>query len=122
MRGPLDLAETVDRSSRSSASRTATGYGEQVAADLAAGLAERGWAVVSGAAFGIDGSAHRGALAVDGATVAVVAGGVDRPYPLGHATLLARIARDGLVVSEVAAGIGPDAVAGSWRATGSSPG
>ncbi len=64
-------------------SRTATSYGEQVAADLAAGLATRGWTVVSGAAFGIDGSAHRGALAVDGPTVAVLAGGVERRLPGG---------------------------------------
>jgi len=107
VRGPLDLAETVERSVAIVGSRTATGYGEQVAADLAAGVAGRGWAVVSGAAFGIDGSAHRGALAVDGATVAVLAGGVERPYPSGHATLISRIARDGLVVSEVAPGSAP---------------
>ncbi|GAA1969512.1 DNA-processing protein DprA [Terrabacter lapilli] len=107
VRGPLDLAETVERSVAVVGSRTATAYGEQVAADLAAGLAQRGWSVVSGAAFGIDGSAHRGALAVDGATVAVLAGGVERPYPSAHATLIARIARDGLVVSEVAPGSAP---------------
>jgi DNA processing protein len=97
----------VERSVAIVGSRTATGYGEQVAADLAAGVAQRGWTVVSGAAFGIDGSAHRGALAVDGATVAVLAGGVERPYPSAHATLISRIARDGLVVSEVAPGSAP---------------
>jgi DNA processing protein len=107
VRGPLDLAETVERSVAIVGSRTATGYGEQVAADLAAGVAQRGWTVVSGAAFGIDGSAHRGALAVDGATVAVLAGGVERPYPSAHAALISRIARDGLVVSEVAPGSAP---------------
>lgn len=107
VRGPLDLAETVERSVAVVGSRSATAYGEQVAADIAAGLCQRGWAVVSGAAFGIDGSAHRGALAVDGATVAVLAGGVERPYPPGHATLISRIARDGLVVSEVAPGSAP---------------
>jgi DNA processing protein len=107
VRGPLDLAETVERSVAIVGSRTATGYGEQVAADLAAGVARRGWSVVSGAAFGIDGSAHRGALAVDGATIAVLAGGVERPYPAAHATLISRIARDGLVVSEVAPGSAP---------------
>src|SRR3954470_10251235 len=107
VRGPLDLAETVERSVAVVGSRTATAYGEQVAADLAAGLARRGWSVGSGAAVGIDGSAHRGALAVDGATVAVLAGGVERPYPSGHATLISRIARDGLVVSAVAPGSAP---------------
>jgi DNA processing protein len=107
VRGHLDLAETVERSVAIVGSRTATAYGEQLAADLAAGVARRGWTVVSGAAFGIDGSAHRGALAVDGATLAVLAGGVERPYPSGHAALLARIAADGLVVSEVAPGSAP---------------
>jgi DNA processing protein len=63
--------------------------------------------VVSGAAFGIDGAAHRGALSVDGATVAVLAGGVDRPYPLAHSTLIGRIAEVGSVVSEVAPGMAP---------------
>ena len=46
-----------------------------------AGLAERGWVVVSGAAFGVDGAAHRGALAAGGATMAVLACGVDVAYP-----------------------------------------
>ena len=62
---------------------------------------------MSGAAFGIDGSAHRGALAVDGATVAVLAGGVERPYPAGHAALSTASPSDGLVVSEVAPGSAP---------------
>lgn len=107
VRGPLHLGETVERSVAVVGSRTATAYGEQIAGDLAAGLATRGWTVVSGAAFGIDGSAHRGALAVDGPTVAVLAGGVERPYPVAHAALLARIAQEGLVVSEVAPGSAP---------------
>jgi DNA processing protein len=87
--------------------RSSTAYGNTVASGLGAGLAERGWTVVSGAAFGIDAAAHRGALSVDGATVAVLAGGLDRPYPLAHATLLARIAEVGAVVSEVAPGLAP---------------
>ena len=71
--------------------RAATGYGVHVAKELGAGLAERDFAVVSGAAYGIDGAAHEGALAVEGVTIAVLAGGVDRPYPAGHASLLERI-------------------------------
>jgi DNA processing protein len=71
-----------------------------VAAELGAGLAAAGAAVVSGAAIGIDGAAHRGALGVDGATVAVLACGIDRAYPAAHAGLLERIAATGLVVSE----------------------
>lgn len=107
VRGPLHLASTVERSVAVVGSRSATSYGEQVAADLAAGLVRRGWTVVSGAAFGIDGAAHRGALAVDGPTVAVLAGGVERSYPIAHSTLIARIAASGLVMSEVAPGSAP---------------
>jgi DNA processing protein len=55
---------------------------------------------VSGAAYGIDGCAHRGALTGGGPTIAVLACGVDVPYPAGHASLIARIPEDGLVVSE----------------------
>lgn len=61
--------------------RACTEYGAHMAATLAAGLAEQGWVVVSGGAYGVDGAAHRGALGAGGATVAVLACGVDRPYP-----------------------------------------
>jgi DNA processing protein len=81
-------------------SRSATPYGLHVAANLGSDLARRGWAVVSGGAFGIDGAAHRGALAGAGLTVAIVAGGLRDPYPRSHEQLFARIARDGLLVSE----------------------
>lgn len=80
--------------------RAATGYGEHVAAEFGYGLAERGLAVVSGAAFGIDGAAHRGALAAEGLTVAAQACGLDRTYPAGHRGLLDRIATGGAVISE----------------------
>lgn len=107
VRSPVDLAELLERSVAVVGSRTATRYGEQVSADLGAGLAQRGWTVVSGAALGIDGAAHRGALAVDGPTVAVLAGGVERAYPVAHATMLARIAATGAIVSEAAPGSAP---------------
>ena len=81
--------------------RACTGYGEHVTIDLAMGLVEHGWVIVSGAAYGIDGVAHRAALAADGNTIAVLAGGVDRFYPAGHDTLLQRIAAAGAVVSEI---------------------
>ncbi|WP_369392148.1 DNA-processing protein DprA [Streptomyces sp. CG1] len=87
--------------------RACTEYGTHVAATLAAGLAERGWVVVSGGAYGIDGAAHRGALAARGATVAVLACGVDRPYPRGHAALIERIAEQGLVLGELPPGDHP---------------
>ncbi|MFK0285209.1 DNA-processing protein DprA [Streptomyces sp. NPDC090499] len=87
--------------------RACTEYGAHMAAVLAAGLAERGWVVVSGGAYGVDGAAHRGALAAGGATVAVLACGVDRPYPRGHTELVNRIAEQGLVVGELPPGEHP---------------
>lgn len=87
--------------------RASTGYGEHVAGELAASLADGGAAVVSGGAYGIDAVAHRAALAVGGTTVAVMAGGLDRFYPAGNAELLARVARDGAVVAEVGPGSAP---------------
>lgn len=80
--------------------RACTAYGQEIAHGWSAHLAERGWTVISGAAVGIDGAAHRGALAAAGTTIAVLAGGVDVPYPRAHDALLARIADEGLVVSE----------------------
>jgi DNA processing protein len=87
--------------------RACTEYGAHMAATLAAGLAEQGWVVVSGGAYGVDGAAHRGALGAGGATVAVLACGVDRPYPRGHTQLISRIAEQGLVVGELPPGDHP---------------
>ena len=91
--------------------RASTGYGEHVAMDLTAGLVSVGYTIVSGGAYGIDGMAHRAALACGGNTVAVLAGGVDRLYPAGHEELLRRIIENGVVVSEVAPGGAPT----RWR-------
>jgi DNA processing protein len=91
--------------------RAATGYGEHVAMEASAGLVDRGFAIVSGAAYGIDGMAHRAALASSGTTVAVLAGGLDRFYPSGHEALLTRIVESGLVLSEVPPGTPPT----KWR-------
>ncbi|MGW5662101.1 DNA-processing protein DprA [Streptomyces sp. NPDC003758] len=87
--------------------RACTEYGAHIAGTLAADLAERGWVVVSGGAYGVDGAAHRGALGAGGATVAVLACGVDRPYPRGHSRLIGRIADQGLVVGELPPGEHP---------------
>lgn len=87
--------------------RACTEYGAHMAATLSAGLAERGWVVVSGGAYGVDGAAHRGALGAGGATVAVLACGVDRPYPRGHTGLITRIAEQGLVIGELPPGDHP---------------
>ena len=107
LRGPADLAAVTRRSVAIVGSRLCTAYGEQLAADLAAGVAQSGWTVVSGAAFGIDGAAHRGALAVEGMTSAALAGGIDRAYPSAHTRLIERIAEAGIVLSEVAPGSAP---------------
>lgn len=88
-------------------SRAATAYGLRVAADLGEGLVQRGVTVVSGAAFGIDAAAHRGALVGGGPTIAVLARGLDRAYPQAHVGLLREIATDGAVVSELPLGWAP---------------
>ncbi|MDH6197303.1 DNA processing protein [Mycobacterium frederiksbergense] len=105
--GPARLDEVSARAAAIVGTRAATAYGEHVAADLAAGLAERDVAVVSGGAYGIDGAAHRAALACEGVTLAIVAGGIDNPYPSGHSSLFHRIRQDCLLVSEYPPGVAP---------------
>jgi DNA processing protein len=105
--GSPRLDELVDRSVAIVGSRASTAYGEHVAADLGHQLGERGWTVVSGGAFGIDAAAHRGALAAEAPTLAVLACGVDRPYPAAHGALFHRIAETGLLVSEWPPGCAP---------------
>jgi DNA processing protein len=105
--GPARLDETAQRAAAVVGTRAATTYGEQVTADLAAGLAENDVAVISGGAYGIDGAAHRAALAAQGVTVGVLAGGLDIPYPAGHSGLLHRIGSSGLLVSEYPPGVRP---------------
>ena len=107
VRGGPRLDVFTDRSVALVGSRASTAYGEHVAAELAFRLAERGWTVVSGGAYGIDGAAHRAALAAGGPTSAVLANGVDRAYPAGHDTLFTRIAEAGLLVSEWPPGTAP---------------
>lgn len=87
--------------------RSSTTYGTRVAADLGADLAAAGRTVVSGAALGIDQSAHRGALAVEGPTLAVLACGVDRVYPAANRALVEYVREVGTVVSEAPLGGAP---------------
>ena len=105
--GGLPVGEAAAIAVAMVGARASTAYGEHVASDMAAGVAERGITVVSGGAFGIDAAAHRGALAVDGTTVAVLACGVDRYYPRANEGLLRRIAEYGLVLAEVPPGSMP---------------
>jgi DNA processing protein len=105
--GHGDLASLSRRAVSVVGARACTGYGEHVAAELAAGLGDRGWTVVSGAAFGIDAAAHRGALAVEGATVAVLACGIDVVYPSSHGRLLSGVQESGVVATELPPGCRP---------------
>jgi len=100
VRGAARLDELTDRSVAVVGSRASTAYGEHVAGELGHRLGERGWTVVSGGAYGIDAAAHRGALAAEAPTVAVLACGIDRVYPAGNGALLARIADTGMLISE----------------------
>jgi DNA processing protein len=107
LRGPGNLRELCRRSVAVVGARASTSYGEYVAGELGIGLAERMWTVVSGGAYGIDGKAHRGALAGNGSTIAVLACGVDIAYPRGHTALIDEIAQTGLVISEWPPGCAP---------------
>ena len=100
LRGGGDLSLAGSGSVSIVGSRAATGYGAHVAGEIAGDLAERGWLIVSGGAYGIDAAAHRAVLHTEGVTVAVLASGVDRAYPAGHDDLFAGIAADGLLISE----------------------
>jgi DNA processing protein len=106
-RGAADLRFTCLNSVSMVGSRAASGYGNHVALEMAASLAENGISVISGGAFGIDASSHRGALAGGGSTVAVLAGGLEFGYPRGHAELFLAIAEHGVLVSECPPGRGP---------------
>ena len=106
VRGPGRLDELADRSVAVVGSRASTAYGEHVAAELGHQLGERGWTVVSGGAYGIDAAAHRGALAAEAPTIAVLSCGVDRPYPAAHGALFHRIAGHGSAGERVATGLG----------------
>lgn len=110
-RGVPEALLALNRSIALVGARAATGYGKHVALEAAAGLVDRGFAIVSGAAYGIDGTAHSGALSSSGMTIAFLAGGVDRFYPSGHDAMLARIVDVGSVLSELPCGSTPT----KWR-------
>lgn len=94
-------------------SRASTGYGDDCATTMAAAVAGRGACVISGGAYGIDASAHRGALAAEdgGGTVAVLAGGLDALYPRGNSALLEAIRERCALISEAPPGTAPT----RWR-------
>jgi DNA processing protein len=91
--------------------RRCSAGGAHVAGELGAGLAAAGVHVVSGLALGVDGAAHRGALAAGGRPIAVVGSGIDHVYPQRHRQLWAEVARSGVLVSEAPLGRPPE----RWR-------
>lgn len=111
-RGNPGLSSLLGESSVSVVgARAATAYGEHATATLVGFVSGQDVAVVSGGAYGIDGTAHRSTLSVHGRTVAVLAGGLDRLYPSGHETLFRRISETGALISEVPVGTAPS----KWR-------
>jgi DNA processing protein len=92
-------------------SRRASIYGKSMTERIAKDLSNRGICVVSGGARGIDASAHNGALAAGGRTIAVLGCGIDVAYPSEHKQLFSQIAESGAVVSEFPPGTRPEA----WR-------
>ncbi len=107
VRGTSRLGDMCERAVALVGTRAATDYGASLAAELASGLAERGWTIVSGLALGIDAAAHRGALAAGGQTIGVLACGVDVAYPVANRSLYERIQQAGAVVSEQPPGSAP---------------
>ena len=108
VRGDTRLDTAAEAAVAIGGARAATGYGEHGAGGLAYGVAGHKLSVFSGAAYGIDGAAHRGALAASGVTVALLGCGLDAGYPAGHVALLNKITeRGGLAISEYPPGTSP---------------
>ncbi|MFF3666779.1 DNA-processing protein DprA [Microtetraspora malaysiensis] len=107
LHGTVNLRFACLRSVAVVGARAATAYGVQVASELASGLGDRRWTVISGGAYGIDAAAHRGALASGMPTVVVLACGTDVCYPTAHQDLFQVVRSQGVVVSEVPMGSRP---------------
>lgn len=80
--------------------RNPTPYGIRNAQEFSAGFVDRGWAIVSGGAYGVDSAAHKGALIAEGCTIAVTASGLDSSYPAGNQRLFDEIVENGAIVTE----------------------
>ncbi|HEY1323487.1 MAG TPA: DNA-processing protein DprA [Streptosporangiaceae bacterium] len=100
VRGHADLRYACLRSVSVVGTRAATAYGAHVCSEMTVALAERGWTIISGGAYGIDGAAHRAALAVGGVTIGVLACGLDQAYPPGHDGMFRTMRDKGAMVSE----------------------
>lgn len=106
-----DSLLTAPRPITAVGARAASAYGEHITREIVSDLAPHQVTILSGAAYGIDGAAHRAALDAGIPTIAAVAGGVSRPYPAGHSHLISRIAEHGAVISEVPMSAAPT----KWR-------
>ncbi|MFM6963261.1 MAG: DNA-processing protein DprA [Micrococcales bacterium] len=111
LRGNPKVLALSDRSISVVGSRLASTYGEAATTSLVSAAVAEQLAVISGGAYGIDSIAHRATIALDGFTVAVLAGGIDRMYPAGNFDLLSRIAKTNVIVSEQPPGSSPT----KWR-------
>lgn len=105
--GERGVRDVLARAMALVGSRASSAYGERVASDWGAELAAGGTTVVSGGAYGIDAAAHRGALAEQGCTVAILANGLDDVYPRSHGAMLGRVRASGLLLSEYPPGEHP---------------
>lgn len=105
--GVGNLGELTERSVGIVGARNCTTYGAEMATEIAADCADNGFTVISGAAFGIDASAHRGAMSLAHPTIAVMACGADVDYPRAHAAMLERVLENGVIVSEFPPGEPP---------------
>lgn len=81
--------------------RNPTQYGARVASEFSSGFADRAIEIISGGAYGIDTHAHRGAIAAEGRTTAVLASGISVRYPAGNERLFEEILANGSLISEV---------------------
>ena len=111
VRGSHDALIKLQHSIAIVGSRGSTSYGEFATDVMVSALVPKGLSIVSGGAYGIDAIAHRKTLAMQGNTVAVMAGGIDRFYPSGNSELMKRIVQTGAVISEVPPGTSPT----KWR-------
>lgn len=109
--GNKELLRTATNKTAVLGSRAATGYGEFVTMQITSELARKGHTILSCGGYGIGGSAIRATLASEGNAVVILAGGLDRAYPAGHATLFERVAEVGVLVSELAPMTSPT----KWR-------
>lgn len=101
------LLPTDERAMAMVGTRKASRYGVDAAKYMAKELAAHGVTIVSGLAHGIDAAAHRGALAAEGRTIAVLGNGIDRMYPADHQELAEAIAQNGAIISEYPLGSPP---------------